>query len=174
MSSRKEKSSTGSNKKESSGRTGARRLLKELETWRAEQPSELGIERLGPVSDENLMRWEAVINGRGVGHGYDGAFSPRPPSLTPKLTNDTRRPLAPLHRHPRRVPAEAAADALRDAGGAPERGAARRRDLPGPAQGGVDADVQRAGVRAGGAHAAELPGDGLAAQRGRGGAAAWW
>lgn len=77
------KSSTSSKKKDSSssgGRTGARRLLKELETWRAEQPEERGIERLGPVSDENLMQWEAVINGRGVGHGYDGA-SPPPLSL---------------------------------------------------------------------------------------------
>lgn len=68
------KSSSSSKKKDSSSstRTGARRLLKELETWRSEQQDERGIERLGPVSDENLMSWEAVINGRGVGHGYDG------------------------------------------------------------------------------------------------------
>ncbi|KAM3430999.1 hypothetical protein MY4824_007387 [Beauveria thailandica] len=78
-SSRKDKTPTSSNvskssskKDSSSGRTGARRLLKELETWRAEQPEERGIERLGPVSDENLMQWEAVINGHHVGHGYDG------------------------------------------------------------------------------------------------------
>ncbi|KAM3463897.1 hypothetical protein NHJ6243_002859 [Beauveria neobassiana] len=78
-SSRKDKTPTSSNvskssskKDSSSGRTGARRLLKELETWRAEQPEERGIERLGPVSDESLMQWEAVINGHDVGHGYDG------------------------------------------------------------------------------------------------------
>ncbi len=96
-SSRKDKSATSSNvskssstskKKDSSsssggGRTGARRLLKELETWRAEQPEERGIERLGPVSDENLMQWEAVINGRGIGHGYDGMPSPLFPTNNP-------------------------------------------------------------------------------------------
>ncbi|KGQ11921.1 Protein PEROXIN-4 [Beauveria bassiana D1-5] len=78
-SSRKDKTPTSSNvskssskKDSSSGRTGARRLLKELETWRAEQPEERGIERLGPASDESLMQWEAVINGHDVGHGYDG------------------------------------------------------------------------------------------------------
>ncbi|OAA39251.1 ubiquitin-conjugating enzyme E2 4 [Beauveria brongniartii RCEF 3172] len=82
-SSRKDKTPTSSSiskssskKDSSSGRTGARRLLKELETWRAEQPEERGIERLGPVSDESLMQWEAVINGRHVGHGYDGNNPP--------------------------------------------------------------------------------------------------
>ncbi|KAM3536772.1 hypothetical protein ARSEF1564_010304, partial [Beauveria bassiana] len=85
-SSRKDKTPTSSNvskssskKDSSSGRTGARRLLKELETWRAEQPEERGIERLGPVSDESLMQWEAVINGHDVGHGYDGNNPPPPP-----------------------------------------------------------------------------------------------
>lgn len=72
------KSSSGSKKKDSgasSARSGARRLLKELDTWRSEQAEEKGIERLGPVSDEDMMSWEAVINGHGVGHGYDGTFS---------------------------------------------------------------------------------------------------
>ena len=75
------KASSSSKKKDSSSssaRTGARRLLKELDTWRTEQADEKGIERLGPVSDEDIMTWEAVINGHGVGHGYDGKlFSPR-------------------------------------------------------------------------------------------------
>lgn len=53
-------------------RSASRRLIKELDTWSTEQKDETGIERLGPVSEDNLMEWEAVINGRGIGHGYDG------------------------------------------------------------------------------------------------------
>jgi peroxin-4 len=56
----------------SSSRNATRRLLKELETWKTEEKEEKGIERLEPASDEDLLRWEAVINGRGVGCGYEG------------------------------------------------------------------------------------------------------
>lgn len=66
----------------SSGAGAARRLIKELEAWRAEQADEKttttittmpsGIERLGPLHESDLLTWEAVINGRGVGGGYDG------------------------------------------------------------------------------------------------------
>ncbi|KAH6606613.1 hypothetical protein Trco_005766 [Trichoderma cornu-damae] len=52
-------------------RNGARRLIKELENWRKEQKDERGVERLGPVSEEDLFEWEAVINGKGIGSGYD-------------------------------------------------------------------------------------------------------
>lgn len=55
----------------SSSRNATRRLFKELETWRVESKEETGIERLGPTSEADLMEWEAVINGKGVGHGYD-------------------------------------------------------------------------------------------------------
>lgn len=55
-------------------RSAMRRLLKELETWnKTESADEQGIERLGPVADEELLTWEAVINGRGVGCGYESA-----------------------------------------------------------------------------------------------------
>lgn len=57
----------------SSTRGAARRLVRELDTWRAEAPDEEGIERLGPVGEDDLLTWEAVVNGRGVGGGYDGA-----------------------------------------------------------------------------------------------------
>lgn len=53
-------------------RNATRRLLKELDVWRREQVDERGVERLGPVGDEDLLHWEAVINGRGIGGGYDG------------------------------------------------------------------------------------------------------
>ncbi|EPE06312.1 ubiquitin-conjugating enzyme [Ophiostoma piceae UAMH 11346] len=90
-------------------RTATRRLLRELDTWQAEQEElaasrakvqadvdtddsdgektvinsakrdaleqnnpNRGIERLGPVADaEDLFKWEAVLNGRDVGGGYD-------------------------------------------------------------------------------------------------------
>jgi peroxin-4 len=55
----------------SSSRSPAKRLLKELETWRREQAEEKGIERLGPVGEEDLFEWEAVINGKDIGFGYD-------------------------------------------------------------------------------------------------------
>ncbi|KEZ44330.1 hypothetical protein SAPIO_CDS3304 [Scedosporium apiospermum] len=54
-----------------SSRSAAKRLLKELERWAAESKDETGIERLGPPNDEDLLTWEAVINGKGVGGGYD-------------------------------------------------------------------------------------------------------
>ncbi|GJC92211.1 ubiquitin-conjugating enzyme [Colletotrichum higginsianum] len=60
-----------SKSKTSDGRGAIKRLIKELDVWRDEQKDERGIERLGPVDDENLLTWEAVINGRGVGNGYD-------------------------------------------------------------------------------------------------------
>lgn len=55
------------------GRNVSRRILKELETWNSvESKDEKGVERLGPVQDDELFKWEAVINGRGIGSGYDG------------------------------------------------------------------------------------------------------
>ncbi|KAI6381651.1 E2 ubiquitin-protein ligase peroxin 4 [Pyricularia grisea] len=55
----------------SSDRSATRRLIKELETWHAEAKSETGVERLGPVNEGELLQWEAVINGKGIGGGYD-------------------------------------------------------------------------------------------------------
>ncbi|KAF4123534.1 peroxin-4 [Geosmithia morbida] len=49
----------------------AKRLLRELDTWEEERKEEKGIERLGPVSEEDIFTWEAVVNGYGVGNGYD-------------------------------------------------------------------------------------------------------
>lgn len=69
----------------SSSRSAARRLIKELDTWRAEARDEKGIERLGPVSEDDLLAWEAVFNGRGVGGGYEGKFM-----------NDLANPAFPL------------------------------------------------------------------------------
>ena len=58
-------------------RSAMRRLMKELDTWTGtEAAAEQGIERLGPVHDGELLTWEAVINGRDVGHGYDSASTP--------------------------------------------------------------------------------------------------
>lgn len=56
----------------SSSRSATKRLIKELAVWEKEAPAETGIERLGPVSEGELLQWEAVINGRGIGGGYDG------------------------------------------------------------------------------------------------------
>ncbi|EJT73329.1 hypothetical protein GGTG_10173 [Gaeumannomyces tritici R3-111a-1] len=56
----------------SSARSATRRLLKELTAWHAESGAEEGVERLGPAREGELLRWEAVINGRGIGGGYDG------------------------------------------------------------------------------------------------------
>ncbi|KAI5465888.1 ubiquitin-conjugating enzyme/RWD-like protein [Mariannaea sp. PMI_226] len=55
----------------SSSKSATKRLLKELETWRVEQQDESGIERLGPIDESNLLEWQAVVNGKGVGSGYD-------------------------------------------------------------------------------------------------------
>lgn len=55
----------------SSSRSASKRLLKELAAWAKEAPTESGIERLGPISEDELLLWEAVVNGRGIGGGYD-------------------------------------------------------------------------------------------------------
>ncbi|KAI0391681.1 ubiquitin-conjugating enzyme [Xylariaceae sp. FL0594] len=55
----------------SSRSSPTKRLLRELSAWEKERETEDGIERLGPVSEDELLRWEAVINGKGVGSGYD-------------------------------------------------------------------------------------------------------
>lgn len=58
-----------------SNRSAAKRLIKELTTWNnIESKEERGVERLGPINDDELLVWEAVINGKGVGGGYDGMF----------------------------------------------------------------------------------------------------
>ncbi|KAG9256994.1 ubiquitin-conjugating enzyme/RWD-like protein [Emericellopsis atlantica] len=56
----------------SSSRSATKRLTKELGTWHEEQKNEKGIERLEPIGENDLFTWEAVINGHGVGGGYDG------------------------------------------------------------------------------------------------------
>lgn len=56
----------------SSSRSATRRLIKELDTWRVEAQDEKGIERLGPVGEDDLLVWEAVFNGRGISGGYEG------------------------------------------------------------------------------------------------------
>lgn len=76
--SRKSKSSS-SGGSSSSPRNAIRRILKEIDSLNAALVSEPGIERLGPPNDEELLSWEAVINGQGIGSGYEGI--PPAPSL---------------------------------------------------------------------------------------------
>ncbi|KAL1886056.1 E2 ubiquitin-protein ligase peroxin 4 [Ceratocystis pirilliformis] len=71
----------------------AKRLMKEIEALRSEDLNGAGIERLGPKSDDDLSNWEAVLSGRGVGHGYDEGrwllsieVPPQYPLQPPKVT----------------------------------------------------------------------------------------
>ncbi|KAI0817653.1 ubiquitin-conjugating enzyme [Xylaria sp. FL0064] len=89
-------SGSGSNSG-SSSRSPAKRLLRELAVWEKEAPAETGIERLGPVNEDELLRWEAVINGRGIGGGYDEGrwllsidIPPTYPLAPPKITFRTQ------------------------------------------------------------------------------------
>ncbi|KAH6646409.1 ubiquitin-conjugating enzyme [Truncatella angustata] len=77
----------------SSSRSATKRLLRELAAWEKEAPGETGIERLGPVGEDELLHWEAVINGRGIGNGYDEGrwllqiqIPPSYPLAPPKMT----------------------------------------------------------------------------------------
>lgn len=64
-------------------KTATKRLARELDVWRREQEAEKGIERLGPVGEDNLLEWQAVINGHGIGGGYECASSREtPPPLS--------------------------------------------------------------------------------------------
>jgi len=114
-------------------RGAMRRLMKELDTWtNVEFLTEEGIERLGPVSDDELLEWEAVINGRGVGCGYDSTFPFLslcfPPVFDPiwllrRYANAAinRRPLAPPHHHPPDLPFAPADHQVRNAHRARQR-----------------------------------------------------
>lgn len=82
-------------KSSSDGRGAIKRLIKELDVWRGEQKDERGIERLGPVDDEDLLLWQAVINGRGIGNGYDGMKDRTSPSLLVNCASATSFPLSP-------------------------------------------------------------------------------
>ncbi|KAI0515236.1 ubiquitin-conjugating enzyme [Xylaria bambusicola] len=81
----------------SGSRSAAKRLIRELAVWEKEASAETGIERLGPVNEEELLRWEAVINGRGVGGGYDEGrwllsidIPPTYPLAPPRMTFRTQ------------------------------------------------------------------------------------
>ncbi|KAF4594811.1 ubiquitin-conjugating enzyme [Ophiocordyceps camponoti-floridani] len=107
--------------------TATKRLLRELEVWRREgDDDDKGIERLGPVEDHGLLEWQAVINGRGVGGGYDEGRWLLTISIPPTYPSTPAHPLHHAH-HPR------------------QRLALKRRNLPRPASQRVDASVQRAG-----------------------------
>ncbi|KAK7952090.1 ubiquitin-conjugating enzyme E2 4 [Apiospora aurea] len=41
----------------SSSRSATKRLLRELTNWEKEAPADSGIERLGPVSEDELLKW---------------------------------------------------------------------------------------------------------------------
>ncbi|AEO70282.1 uncharacterized protein THITE_27406, partial [Thermothielavioides terrestris NRRL 8126] len=102
-----------------SSRNAIRRLLKELDTWKhSEAAGEQGIERLGPVSDDELLTWEAVINGRGIGNGYENgrwllriAVPPAYPLQPPQIAFAT--PVVHANVHPRT--GEICLDLLKDA-----------------------------------------------------------
>lgn len=67
-------SSAKKSKSRGAGGSASKRLIKELGTWDAEKSQETGIERLGLAGEEDLFVWEAVLNGKGIGHGYDCEF----------------------------------------------------------------------------------------------------
>jgi len=71
----------------SASRSATKRLLKELDTWHQEKAAEKGIERLGPVGEEDLFTWQAVINGHDIGGGYSGTYSYPSPFLRSGLAN---------------------------------------------------------------------------------------
>ncbi|KAK4230598.1 protein PEROXIN-4 [Podospora fimiseda] len=54
-----------------SHRSAIRRILKEIDALSSALSIEKGIERLGPPNDEEVFEWEGVINGEGVGAGYE-------------------------------------------------------------------------------------------------------
>lgn len=68
----------------SSSRSATRRLIKELDAWRVETQDEKGIERLGPVSEDDLLAWEAVFNGRGISGGYEGNYQGQDQPVLPR------------------------------------------------------------------------------------------
>lgn len=62
------------------------RLLRELKEY-AKNPNE-ALLHLGPVSDEDLLHWEAVLKGV-KGTPYEGELNPLLPSSLTPLTSNT-------------------------------------------------------------------------------------
>lgn len=108
------------------------------------------------------MVWEAVINGREVGHGYDSTSNskrlnpPPPPGDQIKLTTH-RRTMARQHRTAQHVSPPTPKDALRHPHRPPQHISPKRRNMPRPAQGRVDAGLQRSRVRSRRQNAPQLP-----------------
>lgn len=107
----------------------SQRLLRELKDY-SKNPNE-ALLHLGPVDEEDLLRWEAVLKGV-PGSPYEGSYplllhsNLHPLTLTLTLT---RRPLAPRHNNPPELPIKPAQNPLHDSNLTPEYLVHDRRDL---------------------------------------------
>lgn len=146
------------------------RLLRELKDY-AKSPNE-ALLHLGPVDEDDLLRWEAVLKGV-AGSPYEGRFA----AIYPKHrhANQARRAVAAPNQHPGELPALTTQHPLLDADLAPEHLVHDGRDLPHAAHlGALEPRVHALVDHDGHPPAAHGPAAGLAAERGCGGAAARW
>ena len=131
-----------------SSRGATKRLMTELQSYQKDPNAELL--DLGPVDEEDVMHWRAVMKGVD-GTAYEGTSIESPPFLhrhqrilkhplnTP-LTSP-RRHMAPRHPHPSLLPQLAAHHPLHHAHLPPQRRLQDGRDLPRPAQDKLDARI---------------------------------
>ena len=113
------------------------RLIRELKEYH-KTPNE-SLLHLGPVDEEDLLHWEAVLKGVD-GTPYEGKSSARLWTIKHQSrgllfvvfiqTNDTRRPLAPSHRNPSELPPRTTDHPLHDEDLASEHLFHQWRNLP--------------------------------------------
>lgn len=111
----------------SSSKSTTQRLLKELKEY-ASNPNE-ALLHLGPVREDNLLHWEAVLKGVN-GTPYEGAFGPHSidSDMTGSLwptdvlmdTSKLRGSMAAPHRNPTQLPSLPAHDPIPDPHLAPQ------------------------------------------------------
>ena len=120
-----------------------KRLLTELQTYQSD-PNEALLE-LGPVNDDELMSWRAVMKGV-PGTAYEGTQVPSRPQLeavhllahpscpihASTLTHRRRWALAPPHLHPLHLPFDPSDHKILNSNLPPQRRLPHRRDLPRP------------------------------------------
>lgn len=129
------------------GQSQTKRLIQELRSY-DEEPSN-ALLHLGPVSDDDLSHWRAVMKGV-EGTAYEGKpHPPEAPTLRVPTHAPTRRTLGPRRHHPTKLPERPPDHPLRDPNLPSKRALQDGRDMSGSAEDELEPGVHDQGDDAG-------------------------